>query len=146
MRGCMYGLCPEKDLYATRNDVADVCGGQVGVLNDVLTNVDNVVRKGRLGPGQTVCADLTNGVFKEHAQIAKDIGARAPYHEWLSSSTRLAELGGTSYTSETQMSSAEVTFPSSPLLGALSSTGCTCHTFDYKIHPSSSTSSPTAII
>ena len=94
-----------------RTKVTGVCAGQVGVLNDVLTNVDNVVRKGRLGPGQTVCADLTHGVFKEHGQIAKDIGARAPYQEWLSSSTRLAELGSSSYTSEPQMSAAEVTLP-----------------------------------
>ena len=46
---------------------------QVGVLNDVLTNVGNVVRKGRLGPGQTVCADLAAGEFKEHSQIAKEV-------------------------------------------------------------------------
>jgi len=31
---------------------------QVGVLNDVLTNAENVVAKGRLGPGQMVVADL----------------------------------------------------------------------------------------
>ncbi len=99
--------------------MAELCGGQVGVLNDVLTNVGNVVRKGRLGPGQTVCADLTNGVFKEHAQIAKDIGSRAPYEEWLSSSSRLAELGGTSYTSEPQMSPADVSLSSFPSPGAL---------------------------
>lgn len=83
-------------------------GGQVGVLNDVLTNVDNVVRKGRLGPGQTIVADLTHGTFKEHAQIAKEVGSRAPYAEWLSSSSRLAELGGSKYTAEPQMSSAQV--------------------------------------
>ncbi len=57
---------------------------QVGVLNDVLTNVGNVVRKGRLGPGQTVCADLAVGEFKEHSQIAKE--AR---HLWTEISTVL---------------------------------------------------------
>ena len=31
---------------------------QVGVLNDVLSNAENVVAKGRLGPGQMVVADL----------------------------------------------------------------------------------------
>ena len=31
---------------------------EVGVLGDVLTNASHVVRKGRLGPGQMVCADL----------------------------------------------------------------------------------------
>lgn len=31
---------------------------EVGVLGDVLSNATNIVRKGRLGPGQMVCADL----------------------------------------------------------------------------------------
>jgi hypothetical protein len=31
---------------------------QVGVLNDVITNAENIVAKGRLGPGQMVVADL----------------------------------------------------------------------------------------
>jgi hypothetical protein len=31
---------------------------QVGVLNDVMTNAENIVAKGRLGPGQMVVADL----------------------------------------------------------------------------------------
>lgn len=34
---------------------------EVGVLGDVLSNADNIVAKGRLGPGQMVCADLTEG-------------------------------------------------------------------------------------
>lgn len=78
------------------------------MLNDVLTNVDNVVRKGRLGPGQTVVADLTHGTFKENTQIAKEVGASKPYAEWLSSSTRLADLGASQYTMERQLSPADV--------------------------------------
>lgn len=34
---------------------------EVGVLGDVLSNAENIVAKGRLGPGQMVCADLTEG-------------------------------------------------------------------------------------
>ena len=30
---------------------------QVGVLGDVLSNAPNVTSKGRLGPGQMICAD-----------------------------------------------------------------------------------------
>ncbi|BDA41678.1 Ferredoxin-dependent glutamate synthase, chloroplastic [Coccomyxa sp. Obi] len=100
------GLRPAR-FWVTSDDMVYVAS-EVGVLNDVLTNVDNVVRKGRLGPGQTIVADLTHGTFKEHAQIAKEVGSRAPYAEWLSSSSRLAELGGSSYTAEPQMSSAQV--------------------------------------
>ena len=48
------------------------------MLNDVLTNVGNVVRKGRLGPGQTVCADLAAGEFKENTQIAKEVWIHWP--------------------------------------------------------------------
>ena len=33
---------------------------EVGVLGDVLSNASHVVRKGRLGPGQMVCADLAD--------------------------------------------------------------------------------------
>lgn len=81
---------------------------QVGVLDDVLTNVDNVIRKGRLGPGQTVVADLSSGTFKENTQIAKEVGSKAPYEEWLSSSTRLKDLNASDYTRECLMSSSEV--------------------------------------
>jgi glutamate synthase (ferredoxin) len=31
------------------------------VLGDVMSNAENVVAKGRLGPGQMVCADLETG-------------------------------------------------------------------------------------
>jgi hypothetical protein len=37
------------------------CCVQVGVLGDVMTNAENVVAKGRLGPGQMICADLETG-------------------------------------------------------------------------------------
>ncbi len=87
---------------------------QVGVLDDVLTNVDNVIRKGRLGPGQTVVADLSSGTFKENTQIAKEVGSRAPYEEWLSSSTRLKDLNASGYSRECLMPSADVR-PSSSL-------------------------------
>ena len=86
-----------------------VCGPQVGVLDDVLTNVHNVVRKGRLGPGQMISANLVEGVFKESVQIAREVSTAQPYREWLASSSRLADLappGG--YLEEPQMGAAEV--------------------------------------
>ena len=85
------------------------------MLDDVLTNVHNVVRKGRLGPGQMISADLVEGVFKENVQIAREVATEHPYREWLSTSHRLAELaprGG--YLEEPQMGAAEVRV--SPLL------------------------------
>ncbi len=44
----------------TKDDMVYVAS-EVGVLGDVLTNAENIVAKGRLGPGQMVCADLTEG-------------------------------------------------------------------------------------
>ena len=56
---------------------------QVGVLGDVLTNAPNVVRKGRLGPGQMVCADLQRGSFQTTQELAAEVAAAHPYAEWL---------------------------------------------------------------
>lgn len=47
---------------------------EVGVLGDVLTNAENVVAKGRLGPGQMVCADLEAGTFKTNTGERLGIG------------------------------------------------------------------------
>ena len=77
---------------------------EVGVLNDALTNAGNVVRKGRLGPGQMVCADLATGTFQENTEIAKAVAATAPYADWLSSSTRLEDLGASSFLEEPSLS------------------------------------------
>jgi hypothetical protein len=63
----------------------------------VLTNAGNVVRKGRLGPGQMVCADLATGVFQENTEIAREVAAGAPYGEWLKASPRLADLGASGF-------------------------------------------------
>lgn len=66
---------------------------EVGVLGDVLTNAENIVAKGRLGPGQMVCADLVEGWFRTNTEIAKDVATRAPYGEWVKSCARkLSEM------------------------------------------------------
>jgi hypothetical protein len=53
------------------------------VLNDALTNASNIIRKGRLGPGQMVCADLERGTFQNTQQLAREVAAAHPYSEWL---------------------------------------------------------------
>ena len=55
----------------------------MGVLGDVLSNAENVVRKGRLGPGQMVCADLSKGTFQNTQELAREVAAAHPYSEWL---------------------------------------------------------------
>jgi len=43
---------------------------EVGVLGDVLSNAKHTVRKGRLGPGQMVCADLADVGFLSLSMLA----------------------------------------------------------------------------
>lgn len=53
------------------------------MLGDVLSNAENVIAKGRLGPGQTVCANLQRGIFQNTQELAREIAAAHPYREWL---------------------------------------------------------------
>lgn len=56
----------------------------MGVLGDVLTSADKITFKGRLGPGQMVCADLSKGTFQNTIDLAKEVAAARPYSDWLS--------------------------------------------------------------
>ncbi|KAL3156941.1 hypothetical protein ABBQ38_001200 [Trebouxia sp. C0009 RCD-2024] len=102
------GLRPAR--YWETDDGMVYVASEVGVLGDVLSNASHIVRKGRLGPGQMVCADLHDGTFKEHAEIAREVAAGAPYKEWVNSNHRLEELvtATEQYHQETQMESAQV--------------------------------------
>ena len=62
---------------------------EVGVLNDIMSNARNVVKKGRLGPGTMICVDLENGTFKENEEISKEVSSRLPYGKWLNNIHRL---------------------------------------------------------
>lgn len=53
------------------------------MLGDTLSNASNVVRKGRLGPGQMVCADLSRGTFQNTQELAREVAAAHPYSKWL---------------------------------------------------------------
>lgn len=49
------------------------------------------------------------GTFKEHAEIAREVAAGAPYKEWVNSNHRLEEMVTTNqYLQETQMDSSQV--------------------------------------
>ena len=58
------GLRPAR-FWQTSDDYIYVAS-EVGVLNDIMSNAPNVVKKGRLGPGTMICVDLENGTFKEN--------------------------------------------------------------------------------
>ena len=52
---------------------------------------------------------VVQGTFKEHAEIAREVAAGAPYKEWVNSNHRLEELVTTNqYLQETQMDSSQV--------------------------------------
>ncbi len=51
----------------------------------------NVVRKGRLGPGEMIAVDLVNGVLLENDDIHDIIKSRAPYKKWLKNGVRYLE-------------------------------------------------------
>ena len=74
------------------------------MLGDVLTNAANIVSKGRLGPGQMVCADLTDGSFSENAAISREVAAKQPYKQWLEKSLRrLEDISPSSFYTEPVM-------------------------------------------
>eukprot|EP00887_Chlorella_sp_A99_P001969 scaffold18.g1969.t1 len=81
---------------------------EVGVLGDVLTAAGNVTAKGRLGPGQMVCADLEAGTFHTNTEIAKEVATRQPYKDWLKDSAqRLGDIAPAMVLAECQMEAGE---------------------------------------
>ncbi len=69
------GLRPAR--YLLTRDVV-VVASEAGVL-DVLER--DVVRRGRLGPGEMVAVDLASGKFMEN--IRQQLASRHPYREWV---------------------------------------------------------------
>lgn len=101
------GLRPAR-FWRTSDDTIYVAS-EVGVLGDVISNAENVVAKGRLGPGQMVCADLSDGSFSENAAISKAVATKQPYKEWLGNSLRrLEDISPSSFYSEPTMEAAQM--------------------------------------
>ncbi|KAL4550629.1 hypothetical protein Ndes2526B_g08744 [Nannochloris sp. 'desiccata'] len=93
--------------WRTADDTIYVAS-EVGVLGDVLSNAKNIVAKGRLGPGQMVCADLEAGAFQENTAIAKDVASKAPYGDWIKASgRRLSEMNASQVLDSCQMAPAD---------------------------------------
>ncbi|KAK9805720.1 hypothetical protein WJX73_002070 [Symbiochloris irregularis] len=100
------GLRPAR--YWRTNDDMVYVASEVGVLGDVVDNAPNVIAKGRLGPGQMVCADLEAGTFKENIEIAKEVADREPFGKWIDEeSRRLSSIADGSFTTETLLSAAD---------------------------------------
>ena len=82
------GLRPAR-FWRTADDYIYVAS-EVGVLGDVISNAENIVAKGRLGPGQMIQADLESGEFLENTEVAKQVAARCDYESWLQDIETLA--------------------------------------------------------
>ncbi|RMH01234.1 MAG: glutamate synthase large subunit, partial [Aquificota bacterium] len=72
------GLRPAR--YLLTEDGILVLGSEVGMID---LEDRKVVKKGRLGPGDTLLVDLREGVVKETEEILKELSSQKPYGEWL---------------------------------------------------------------
>ncbi|MEN3028400.1 MAG: glutamate synthase central domain-containing protein [Aquificaceae bacterium] len=72
------GLRPAR--YVLTEDGTLVLGSEVGMVE---LEVEKVLKKGRLGPGDTLVVDLKEGRVKETEEILRELSSRKPYGEWL---------------------------------------------------------------
>jgi len=79
------GLRPLR--YHVCEDGLVVASSEVGAVATSLptdaAEYHGAVRRERLGPGQVLCVDPTEGGLQEDREIKLSLGARAPYGEWL---------------------------------------------------------------
>ena len=77
------GLRPAR--YVITNDRHITVASEVGVYD---YDEKDVVRKGRLGPGEMIAVDLVNGTLLENEDIHDILKMRAPYKKWLKQGVR----------------------------------------------------------
>ena len=75
------GLRPLR--YVLTDSGIMVMGSEVGMVD--LGN-KYIVKKGRLGPGDTLAVDLSNGVIRETGEILAVLASRHPHAKWLQQS------------------------------------------------------------
>ncbi len=73
------GLRPAR--YILTKDGILVLGSEVGMID---LSEKEIEKKGRLGPGDTLLVDLSNGTVKETQEILEELSSQKPYSEWLS--------------------------------------------------------------
>jgi len=77
------GLRPAR--YVITRDRHITIASEVGVYD---YDEKDVVRKGRLGPGEMLAVDLVNGVLLDNDDIHDILKTRAPYKKWLKQGVR----------------------------------------------------------
>jgi glutamate synthase (NADPH/NADH) large chain len=77
------GLRPAR--YVITSDRQITIASEIGVYE---YDERDVVKKGRLGPGEMLAVDLVNGVLLENEDIHDILKTRAPYKKWLKQGVR----------------------------------------------------------
>ncbi|MDQ2640336.1 MAG: glutamate synthase large subunit [Pseudomonadota bacterium] len=80
------GLRPAR--YVITRDRHLTIASEIGVWD---YKPEDVVRKGRMGPGQMICLDLSTGTLLESADIDNLLKARHPYKAWLKKGLKYLE-------------------------------------------------------
>src|SRR5690606_1828704 len=80
------GLRPGR--YVITKDRHLTIASEIGVWD---YKPEDVVRKGRMGPGQMLCLDLSTGKLLENEEINNTLKARHPYKAWLKKGVKFLE-------------------------------------------------------
>jgi glutamate synthase (NADPH/NADH) large chain len=83
------GLRPQR--YAVTTDGLLFVGSETGL---VVFDEANIVRKGRVGPGQMIALDLQEGRFYEDRAIKDRLAGEYPYQEWTKNIVDLSPVIG----------------------------------------------------
>jgi len=78
------GLRPVR--YKVTTDGLVVLGSEVGMID---IPVENIVKSGRVGPGEMVAVDTVNGTFRINVEIKRELASRRPYTDWVSRVKRI---------------------------------------------------------
>jgi len=81
------GLRPTR--YTITADGLLIVGSETGMVR---VAEQDVVEKGRVGPGQMIGIDLKSGKFYKDTELKNTLAARKPYGEWIKKATQLDSL------------------------------------------------------
>ena len=87
------GLRPAR--YKVTEDGTVVMGSEVGILE---LDESRVVEKGRLGPGQMIAVDTSQGKLLKDSEIKHSVANQKPYAEWVQKGTVTLPAGKTTAT------------------------------------------------
>jgi glutamate synthase (NADPH/NADH) large chain len=81
------GLRPMR--YTITNDGLLFAGSETGMVR---INEATITEKGRLGPGEMLALDLSQGQLYHDTEIKEEMAGRRPFGEWIGSITRIDDI------------------------------------------------------